>query len=182
MQELTIGCFNQEIAAVGGKNTNAKVGRKTSKKEKERENLMNISISSSKGRKGKRAFPVTNIQMRRDRSHKPQRVEPLVKEEGEMSGNEEVYEQFREVKWMEWCEDVMKTEIKTLARLHRLQTTSADLPKEKVHIVVSKLILSFVLVTTVLLVYCRTNIFIGGVFFFRCFQRFGSICSFLDEG
>lgn len=51
-----------------------------------------------------------------------------------MSGNEEVYEQFREVKWMEWCEDVMKTEIKTLSRLHRLQTTSADLPKEKVYL------------------------------------------------
>ena len=49
-----------------------------------------------------------------------------------MSDNEEVYEHFKEVKWMEWCEDVMADEIKTLERLHRLQTTSAKLPKEKV--------------------------------------------------
>ena len=58
--------------------------------------------------------------------------EPLIKEEGEMSDTEEVYEQFKEVKWMEWCEDVLIDERKTLERLHRLQTTSADLPKEKV--------------------------------------------------
>lgn len=49
-----------------------------------------------------------------------------------MSDNEEVYEHFKEVKWMEWCEDVMADEIKTLERLQRLQTTSAKLPKEKV--------------------------------------------------
>ncbi|XP_039054368.1 protein CHROMATIN REMODELING 5-like [Hibiscus syriacus] len=35
-------------------------------------------------------------------------------------------------KWMEWCEDVMIDEIKTLRRLQRLQTTSADLHKDKV--------------------------------------------------
>jgi chromodomain-helicase-DNA-binding protein 1 len=63
---------------------------------------------------------------------KPRKVEPIVKEEGEMSDNEEVYEQFKEVKWMEWCQDVMVEEMKTLKRLHRLQTTSANLPKEKV--------------------------------------------------
>lgn len=55
-----------------------------------------------------------------------------MKEEGEMSDDEEVYEQFKEQKWMEWCEDVLADEIKTLGRLQRLQTTSADLPKEKV--------------------------------------------------
>lgn len=49
-----------------------------------------------------------------------------------MSDNEEVYEQFKEVKWMEWCEDVMMDEERTLKRLQKLQTTSADLPKEKV--------------------------------------------------
>ncbi|TKY46707.1 CHROMATIN REMODELING 5 [Spatholobus suberectus] len=49
-----------------------------------------------------------------------------------MSDDEEVYEQFKEVKWMEWCQDVMVEEMKTLKRLHRLQTTSANLPKEKV--------------------------------------------------
>lgn len=70
--------------------------------------------------------------MGRDRSQKFQKVEPLVKEEGEMSDTEEVYEQFKEVKWMEWCEDVMGGEEKTLNRLQRLQTTSINLPKEKV--------------------------------------------------
>jgi chromodomain-helicase-DNA-binding protein 1 len=49
-----------------------------------------------------------------------------------MSDNEELCEQFKEVKWMEWCEEVMFDEIKTLKRLNKLQTTSADLPKEKV--------------------------------------------------
>ena len=33
--------------------------------------------------------------------------EALVKEEGEISDTEEVYEQFKEVKWMEWCSDVL---------------------------------------------------------------------------
>ena len=76
--------------------------------------------------------PKLNFKMSRDRPQRPLKVEPLVKEEGEMSDNEEVYGQFKEVKWMEWCEDVMIDEIKTLRRLQRLQTTSADLPKDKV--------------------------------------------------
>uniref|UniRef100_A0A7N0TB68 Protein CHROMATIN REMODELING 5 n=2 Tax=Kalanchoe fedtschenkoi TaxID=63787 RepID=A0A7N0TB68_KALFE len=61
-----------------------------------------------------------------------QKVETMAKEEGEMSDNEEVYEQFKEVKWLEWCSDVMTGEERTLKRLHKLQKTSADLPKEKV--------------------------------------------------
>ena len=35
---------------------------------------------------------------------------------------------------MEWCQDVMIEEMKTLKRLHRLQTTNANLPTEKVHL------------------------------------------------
>lgn len=116
--------------AVLGKKANAKVGRKTSKKE--RENLLNTSISRGRAKKGKPGSPKLNVQMNKGRPQKPMKLEPLVKEEGEMSDNEEVYEQFKEVKWMEWCEDVMVDEIKTLKRLQRLQTTSADLPKEKV--------------------------------------------------
>lgn len=49
-----------------------------------------------------------------------------------MSDSGEVYEQFKEVKWTEWCEDVMIDEEKTLKHLQKLQSTSADLPKEKV--------------------------------------------------
>ncbi|XVE95777.1 hypothetical protein REPUB_Repub02eG0129100 [Reevesia pubescens] len=81
---------------------------------------------------GKSASSKVNFKVSRARPHRPQKVEPLVKEVGEMSDNEEVYKQFKEVKWMEWCEDVMIDEIKTLRCLQRLQTTSADLPKDKV--------------------------------------------------
>ncbi|XP_031277170.1 protein CHROMATIN REMODELING 5 [Pistacia vera] len=130
LKERANALLEIELAAVGGKSANAKVGRKASKKEKE--NILNMSISQMKGKKGKSGTPKVNFQITKDRLHKPRKVEPLVKEEGEMSDNEEVYEQFKEVKWMEWCEDVMITEIKTLQRLHRLQTTSANLPKEKV--------------------------------------------------
>ncbi|GAY42250.1 hypothetical protein CUMW_065340 [Citrus unshiu] len=124
----------KELAAVGAKNANAKVGRKASKKGREKsENILNMPISRLRDKKGKPGSAKVNFQSTKDRFHKPQRVEqPLTKEEGEMSDNEEVYEQFKEVKWMEWCEDVMADEIRTLQRLQRLQATSDNLPKEKV--------------------------------------------------
>ena len=126
-----INFFYQELAALG-KNLNSKAGRKTAKKD--RENIPKVSTSRGLDRKGKQDAPKVNAKLR-DRNSKPQRVENLVKEEGEMSDNEEVYEHFKEVKWMEWCEDVMADEIKTLERLQRLQTTSAKLPKEKVPVI-----------------------------------------------
>lgn len=95
--------------------------------------MINISLLRGQDKK-KMGSAKVNVQMRKDKLQKPQKVEPIVKEEGEMSDNEEVYEQFKEVKWMEWCQDVMIGEMKTLKRLHRLQTTSANLPKEKVDI------------------------------------------------
>jgi chromodomain-helicase-DNA-binding protein 1 len=57
-----------------------------------------------------------------------------VKEEGEISDSEPEarYHQNKEDKWREWCADVMADEEDTLKRLERLQTTSVDLPKEKV--------------------------------------------------
>ncbi|KAF2291859.1 hypothetical protein GH714_035880 [Hevea brasiliensis] len=123
--------LEMELAAVGGKNANAKVGRKASKKQKE--NVLNISVSHSRLKKGKPSSSMVGVHVHasKNRPQKPQRAEQLVKEEGEMSDNEELCEQFKEVKWMEWCEEVMVDEIKTLRRLQRLQTTSADLPKEK---------------------------------------------------
>ncbi|KAI4305991.1 hypothetical protein L6164_029311 [Bauhinia variegata] len=122
--------LEQEVAVLGGKSLNSKVGRKASKKE--REQLMNMSLSRGQEKKGKVGSPKVNARMRKDRPQKHQRVEPMVKEEGEISDNEEVYEHFKEVKWMEWCQDVMLEEMKTLKRLQRLQTISANLPKEKV--------------------------------------------------
>lgn len=119
--------LEQELAVLGVKNANSRVGRKPTKKE--RENMINISL---RGQEKKKKSGSVNVQMRKDRFQKPQKVESIVKEEGEMSDNEEVYEQFKEVKWMEWCQDMMVEEMKTLKRLHRLQQTSANLPKEKV--------------------------------------------------
>ncbi|XWS28344.1 hypothetical protein CRYUN_Cryun25bG0060400 [Craigia yunnanensis] len=129
LKERANALLEMEVAAVGGKNAGIKAGRKASKKEKQ--NPLNITISRGRDKKGKLGSPRLNFKMSRDRPQRPKKVEPLVKE-GEMSDNEEVYEQFKEVKWMEWCEDVMIDEIKTLRRLQRLQTTSADLPKDKV--------------------------------------------------
>ena len=127
--------------AIGGKNSNAKVGRKASKQQ--RETLLNTSVSR-KSKQGKPGSPKLKVQMNRVRALKAQKAEPLVKEEGEMSDTEEVYEQFKEVKWMEWCEDVMVEEEKTLRRLQRLQTTSADLPKEQVSLRFLFLLLFFI--------------------------------------
>lgn len=89
--------------------------------------------SGVKGRQWKPSSPRRNVQMNKGRNPKSQKMEPLVKEEGEMSDNDEVYEQFKEVKWREWCEDVMIDEERTLKRLQKLQSISADLPKEKVN-------------------------------------------------
>ncbi|KAK3035992.1 hypothetical protein RJ639_031165, partial [Escallonia herrerae] len=126
LKERATQLLEMELVAVGGKKSNAKVGPKGSRKQ--RENIQNFS--RSKGKQGKPGSPKLGIG-NKAKTLKPQKLEPLVKEEGEMSDTEEVYEQFKEVKWMEWCEDVMVDEKKTLTRLHRLQTTSADLPKEK---------------------------------------------------
>ncbi|KAJ4756240.1 Chromodomain-helicase-DNA-binding protein 5 [Rhynchospora pubera] len=66
-------------------------------------------------------------------NHNRESVEE-VKEEGEISDSEPEarYRQNKEDKWREWCADVMADEEDTLKRLERLQTTSVDLPKEKV--------------------------------------------------
>ncbi|CAA0813205.1 Protein CHROMATIN REMODELING 5 [Striga hermonthica] len=126
LKERASQLLETEVVAVGAKNPTVKVGRKNAKRQKETAQLR------GKGRQGKPGSPGANVQTNKRRAPKSQKAEPLVKEEGEMSDNEEVYEQFKEVKWMEWCEDVMMDEEKTLKRLQKLQSTSADLPKEKV--------------------------------------------------
>lgn len=160
---------DQELAAMG-KSLNPKAGRKTTKKD--RENLQKVSASRGLDKKGKPGSPKVKTKMR-DRTSKPQRVENLVKEEGEMSDNEEVYEHFKEVKWMEWCEDVMADEIVTLERLQRLQTTSAKLPKEKVRCYL-------VLNSGLFRLMEQLHKFLFS-FVIRCFQKFAITCSFLEE-
>ncbi|XP_021751483.1 protein CHROMATIN REMODELING 5-like [Chenopodium quinoa] len=127
LKDRALALLEMEISAVSGKNSNPKGRNKSSKNM---ENLHNVAKPRGRGR-GRPSSPKLN-QMDKNRSQRSQKVEPLVKEEGEMSDNEEVYEQFKEVKWMEWCEDVMMEEERTLKRLQKLQTTSAALPKEKV--------------------------------------------------
>ncbi|CAN1170496.1 Protein CHROMATIN REMODELING 5 [Linum perenne] len=123
--------LEMELAAAGGKNSKVRPGRKGSKKETGA--LLNEDAAfRNRAKKVKSNLGMVNTQSGRNRHPKPQKVEPLVKEEGEMSDNEELSVQFKQMKWTEWCHDVMVEEIKTLKRLHRLQTTSADLPKEKV--------------------------------------------------
>ncbi|PHU01785.1 Protein CHROMATIN REMODELING 5 [Capsicum chinense] len=130
LKERASQLLQKEVAAVGGKNTSLKVGRKASIKQKE--SLPSTTAPLGKGKQSKLSSSGLNAKMGRGRAAKGQKAEPLVKEEGEMSDNEEVYEQFKEVKWMEWCEDVMVDEEKTLMRLEKLQSTSDDLPKDKV--------------------------------------------------
>lgn len=127
LKERATALLEMELSAAGGKNTNAKASRKNSKKV-----VINQLKAPARDRKGKSG--PANLTTTKDvvGTRRTQNAEPLVKEEGEMSDDEEVYEQFKEQKWMEWCEDVLAGEIKTLERLQRLQTISADLPKEKV--------------------------------------------------
>ncbi|KAL1216926.1 Protein CHROMATIN REMODELING 5 [Cardamine amara subsp. amara] len=130
LKERATALLEMELAAAGGKNTNAKASRKNSKKVKD--NLINQFKAPARDRRGKAGPANVSLKTTKDGPRRTQKAEPLVKEEGEMSDDEEVYEQFKEQKWMEWCEDVLADEIKTLGRLQKLQTTSADLPKEKV--------------------------------------------------
>ncbi|KAI3707690.1 hypothetical protein L6452_26319 [Arctium lappa] len=130
LKERASQLLEMELVAVGGKSSGTKGGRKGSKKHKD--HVPNIPTSRSKGKQWKPGSPETKVPKGKLKMTRGRKNVPLVKEEGEMSDTEEVYEQFKEVKWMEWCEDVLIEEKKTLERLHRLQTTSADLPKEKV--------------------------------------------------
>ncbi|CAH1439831.1 unnamed protein product [Lactuca virosa] len=126
LKERASQLLQMELVAVGGK---PKGGRKATKKQKDQFPITNPTshTRAKQWKPGETKLPKNKIKMKGGKKN-----EPLVKEEGEMSDTEEVYEQFKQVKWMEWCEDVLTKEKKTLERLHRLQTTSADLPKEKV--------------------------------------------------
>jgi len=127
---LNLSYTLQEFANVNGKLAKGKGSRKNAKIEGEN---MIITNSRSKDANWKSSSLKLSSRARKVSLQKRQTVEPRVKEEGEISESEpENYEQYKEEKWMEWCEDVMKEEEQTLTRLERLQTTSLDLPKEKV--------------------------------------------------
>ncbi|KAH0466200.1 hypothetical protein IEQ34_006303 [Dendrobium chrysotoxum] len=120
--------LQKEFANVNGKISKAKGSQKASKKE---ENAM--KTKQSKDVSWKESSPGLHSRAKKVSHQKRRKVEPTVKEEGELSESEqERYQQFKEEKWMEWCADVMEEEVQTLRRLERLQTTSLNLPKEKV--------------------------------------------------
>ncbi|KAL0923098.1 hypothetical protein M5K25_007143 [Dendrobium thyrsiflorum] len=120
--------LQKEFANVNGKISKAKGSQKASKKE---ENAM--KTKQSKDMSWKESSPGLHSRAKKVSHQKRRKVEPTVKEEGELSESEqERYQQFKEEKWMEWCADVMEEEVQTLRRLERLQTTSLNLPKEKV--------------------------------------------------
>ncbi|XP_038988739.1 protein CHROMATIN REMODELING 5-like isoform X3 [Phoenix dactylifera] len=119
--------LGKEFASANRKGS--KGSRKIAKTE-----LENVSrTSNNRSRNATSKLPKLNLGANKDHLQRCQKVEPQVKEEGEISESEqERYQQFKEEKWMEWCADVMEEEEQTLKRLKRLQTTSLDLPKEKV--------------------------------------------------
>ncbi|XP_020273796.1 protein CHROMATIN REMODELING 5-like isoform X3 [Asparagus officinalis] len=115
--------LQKEFANVNGKLTKGKGSRKNVNVEAEK-----LAVSNGRSKDVK-----LNSRIKKESLQKHQCVEPRVKEEGEISESEqENYEQYKEEKWMEWCADVMEEEQMTLTRLERLQTTSLELPKEKV--------------------------------------------------
>ncbi|KAI3840501.1 hypothetical protein MKX03_000788 [Papaver bracteatum] len=118
--------LRKEFAAAGGKSA-TKPSRKAAKNEGD--NMLQISNARFKDMKSKPSK--RNVRANKDPVQKQVAVEPAVKEEGEMSDTE-LYQQFKEEKWMEWCADVMIDVERTLKRLEKLQHTSANLPKEKV--------------------------------------------------
>ncbi|WOL00553.1 protein CHROMATIN REMODELING 5 [Canna indica] len=120
--------LQKEFASINGK-SNVKGSRKVAS---EGENAS--KVPSSRAKEVNKKAGLSKLSSReKDRIPKRHKVEPQVKEEGEISDSEqERYQQLKEEKWMEWCADVMEEEEQTLKRLQRLQTTSIDLPKEKV--------------------------------------------------
>ncbi|KAH9602190.1 hypothetical protein KSS87_018457 [Heliosperma pusillum] len=129
LKDRASALLEMETSADAGKKSNSKARNKSSKHP---DHFQNLPKPRGRGGVGRSNSPKLATRAGNIRSQRNQNAEPLVKEEGEMSDNEEVSKQFKEVKWMEWCQDVMADEKKTFERLQKLQTTSADLPKEKV--------------------------------------------------
>ncbi|KAF3777906.1 CHROMATIN REMODELING 5 protein [Nymphaea thermarum] len=122
--------LRKEFEIVSGKNLKMDLTSKSSKGEKA--SLLNVSFLGVKGKSG----------AVKSKTHKDNKAEPRVKEEGEISESEDleryrrykekIDQETKEEKWREWCADVMSDELRTLRRLQKLQTTSENLPKAEV--------------------------------------------------
>ncbi|GMH00010.1 hypothetical protein Nepgr_001849 [Nepenthes gracilis] len=116
----TIVTVQMEVAAVVGKNPAIKYAIRLFEKLRIFRMLQNLT-ANTRGR--------PTPQMNKDKSQKPQERKekcPILKKCMSSSGK---------CNRMEECEDVMMSKEKTLRRLQRLQSTSSDLPKEKVHLI-----------------------------------------------
>lgn len=132
LKERALAILKKEFLAAGGKSSKVNVAGKFSKSGGE--DLLKLSKAQSKEVKGKLGSSRPSVRINKETLQKRQRVEPRVKEEGEISpeSEHERYRQFKEEKWREWCAEEMDGEKQTLKLLEELQTTSEDLPKEKV--------------------------------------------------
>ncbi|KAK1295416.1 CHD3-type chromatin-remodeling factor PICKLE [Acorus calamus] len=128
LDQRATALLRKEIAAAGGKKSKFKVASKIPKKEEEK--LMKLANGRAKEVQQRVISSQINFKKRKD-IQKHQKIEPRAKEEGEISDTE-IARKYKEERWMEWCEEVMEDHWQTLKRLQKLQTTSVDLPKDKV--------------------------------------------------
>ena len=107
--------------------------------------IKNVNIDSKDGQRlsSKTVFnnPKQSIKPNKEHHQKHPKVEPRVKEEGEISESEEpqyhrykekIEQETREERWRVWYANVMDDQLRTLKQLQKLQETSVDLPKEEV--------------------------------------------------
>eukprot|EP00252_Welwitschia_mirabilis_P022955 TRINITY_DN6373_c0_g1_i2.p1 TRINITY_DN6373_c0_g1~~TRINITY_DN6373_c0_g1_i2.p1 ORF type:complete len:1772 (+),score=448.14 TRINITY_DN6373_c0_g1_i2:174-5489(+) len=109
--------------------------------KKEPEQDMKLATNSLKGMYGNSSSVKHRTKPNREYSKRHAKIEAQAKEEGEISESEEPHykkykekldRETREREWKEWCAHMMEDQLHTLHRLQKLQTTSVDLPKDKV--------------------------------------------------
>lgn len=114
-----------------------------SRRERDDIKTINVDLKEGHGLSSKTVSsnPKKWTKPNKERHQKRPKVEPKVKEEGEISESEEpqyqrykekIDQETREERWRGWCSNVMDDQLRTLKRLQKLQTTSVDLPKEEV--------------------------------------------------
>ncbi|XVF23287.1 hypothetical protein REPUB_Repub13aG0023700 [Reevesia pubescens] len=135
LKERANALLEMEVAAVGGKSAGIKAGRKASKKEKQ--HPVNISISRG-SKKGKPTSPKVSFKMSRARPQRPQKVEPLDKEEGEMSDNEELLGRRIDQIVLEHEDELYRQDRMTM-HLWNYVSTFSNLSGERLHQIYSKL-------------------------------------------
>lgn len=138
--------FSQELEVSGqingsvSKHPNDRRGSKRQRaEESSRADAKDVRKTSAKKHTTSK-YPQSAGVQHQDFVSKLVKPEPRVKEEGEISDAEasgydrhgRLDKETKEAQWHEWCAEMMSDHVRTLKRLHKLQTTSVDLPKEEV--------------------------------------------------